>query len=345
MDKIYRILDANVNRVAEGIRVVEDIARFYFENEELTSKLREMRHKVRKNLFEIDELMIKSRDSKHDIGVEISSKSKLDSKKDLKQLLNANFKRSTEGLRVIEENLKIIGRYDESKKIESLRYSSYYLEKEVLKLFKKEIPFGIYGITSEKDSLGRSNIEIVKKMIKAGIKIIQYREKQKSFKEMYMDCLKIREITKKAGVVFIVNDYIELAMMVDADGVHIGQDDWPIEEARKILGDDKIIGMSTHCQGDAENAVKKGADYIGVGPIFKTQTKDREPVGLEYLEYVVKNITIPFVAIGGIKEENISEIVGKGAKRIALVTEIVGAEDVRGKIKSIMGKVNMGIED
>jgi len=202
MDKIYRILDANVNRVAEGIRVIEDIARFYFENEELTSKLREMRHRVRKNLFEIDELMIKSRDSKHDIGVEISAKSKLDSKKDLKQLLNANFKRATEGLRVLEENLKIIGKYDESKKIEKLRYASYYLEKELLKLIKKEIPFGIYGITSEKDSLGRSNIEIVEKMIKAGIKIIQYREKQKSFKEMYMDCVKIREITKKSRSCF-----------------------------------------------------------------------------------------------------------------------------------------------
>lgn len=195
----------------------------------------------------------------------------------------------------------------------------------------------IYGITCEQYARGRSNVETVREMIEAGIRIIQYREKKKKALYKYQECLKIREITKRAEVTFIVNDDVDIAILVKADGVHIGQEDLPVEKVKELVGDDMIVGVSTHSPEQAWDAVRRGADYIGVGPIFPTQTKEDvcDPVGLEYLEYVVRNINIPFVAIGGIKEHNISRVREKGAKCIAMVTEIVGAEDIPKKVKSI----------
>ncbi|WP_425061262.1 Thiamine-phosphate synthase [Sporomusa carbonis] len=196
----------------------------------------------------------------------------------------------------------------------------------------------LYGLTAEEYSLGRSNAEVVELMIAAGIKVIQYREKDKKARQMYEECLTIRELTNKAGVTFIINDHVDLAMLVEADGVHIGQDDLPPEKVRKLIGDNMILGLSTHSPEQAKAAVASGVvDYIGVGPIFATRTKKDvcDPVGLEYLEYIVKNHDIPFVAIGGIKEHNIHEVKQRGAKIVALVTDIVGAVDIQAKVRSI----------
>lgn len=192
-----------------------------------------------------------------------------------------------------------------------------------------EFPGGIYGITAEKYSLGRSNLEVVKAMIEGGVKIIQYREKDnKTLGQKYEECLKIRELTWKYNIIFIVNDHIDIARLVGADGIHLGQDDIPLKEARKIFKG--IIGLSTHSPDQAKKAVEDGADYIGVGPIYSTNTKTNvcSAVGLEYLEYVVANIKIPFVAIGGIKENNIKEVISHGAKTVALVTEITESTDI-----------------
>ena len=200
----------------------------------------------------------------------------------------------------------------------------------------------IYGITAEDYSLGRNNIEVVKELIAAGIKIIQYREKDnKSFLEKYKECLEIRKLTKEAGITFIINDHVDIALVVGADGVHVGQDDLPIGEIRKLVGPEMIIGLSTHSPEQAQRAVADGADYIGVGPIFATNTKKNvcAPVGLEYLEYVVNNLDIPFVAIGGIKFHNIAEVKKRGAKCICLVTEIVGAEDIKARVQEIRKQI------
>lgn len=140
---------------------------------------------------------------------------------------------------------------------------------------------------------------------------------------------------KKNNVLFIVNDHIDIALMVDADGVHVGQEDMPVSEIRKILGSNKIIGLSTHSVEDADRALFQNVDYIGVGPIFPTTTKDRAAVGIEYMEYVEKNINLPYIAIGGIKESNLSQVVEKGARRVALVSEIVGADNIIEKVANL----------
>ncbi|MCF8067207.1 MAG: thiamine phosphate synthase [Desulfobacterales bacterium] len=338
MNDIYRIIDANLNRSSEGLRVIEDISRFHFEKKAVTETLREIRHTARKMFTDMSDRLIFARAADKDIGKIISEETTLDNKTDLKELIASNFKRIEEGFRTIEENLKIVNEYERSKKIESLRFKIYTIEKNFQQMMKRPLPHGLYGITAEKYSNGRNTIDVVKAMVKGGIKVIQYREKheENSFRKMYNECMEIRKITADHDVLFIVNDYIELAMLADADGVHAGQDDIPIKEVRKLVGN-KIIGGSTHSPEQAQAVVADGADYIGVGPIFKTSTKKDvcDPVGLEYLEYAVENIDIPFVAIGGIKEHNIHKVVKRGAKTICLVTDIVGADNIENKIISL----------
>ncbi|CCO24134.1 thiamine phosphate synthase [Maridesulfovibrio hydrothermalis] len=200
----------------------------------------------------------------------------------------------------------------------------------------------IYCLTALKFSNGRSNLEVVREMLDNDIKLIQYREKEIKSGQKYEECLEIRKMTREAGAVFIINDDIDLAMMVEADGIHIGQEDFPVHAVRKLIGEKMAIGLSTHSPEEAQNALKSGADYIGVGPIFRTFTKDDvvDPVGFEYLDYVVKNINLPFVAIGGIKEHNIAEVMNRGAKCVALVTEIVGADDIGAKIRELRTAMN-----
>lgn len=204
---------------------------------------------------------------------------------------------------------------------------------------KPAFPAGIYGITAEKFSAGRSNIEVARRMIEGGIRIIQYREKRphKSFAQMLEECRAIRALTREAGVLFVINDYLGLALLVDADGVHVGQDDFPVPEVRRLIGPNKLIGLSTHGPEQAAAAVEAGADYIGVGPIFTTRTKEDvcAPVGLGYLDHVVRTCPLPFVAIGGIKEHNLGEVMAHGAKTICLVTEIVGAEDIAATVRRL----------
>ena len=335
MKEMNRLLDANINRVSEGIRVVEDVARFVYNQKEFSKELREKRHYLRKLFIQKDNDFLNSRDTKKDVGIEITKDSLLDKKSNIKHVVLGNFKRIQEGLRSIEEISKISCDYSISKEVEALRYSFYNLEKEFMGSLKPEIPLGLYGITAENFSKGRSNYEIVTEMIKSGIKIIQYREKFKSLREKLEEAKILCELCKKNNVLFIVNDHVDIALMVDADGVHVGQEDMPVSEIRKILGANKIIGLSTHSVEDADKAVLQDVDYIGVGPIFPTTTKDRTAVGIEYMKYVEKNINLPYIAIGGIKESNLSQVVEKGAKRIALVSEIVGADDIVEKVDSL----------
>jgi thiamine-phosphate pyrophosphorylase len=204
----------------------------------------------------------------------------------------------------------------------------------------------LYCITAEEYSLGRSDVEVVAEMMESGVRLVQYRAKEKNGGDKYRECREIRRLTREAGAVFIVNDHPDLALMVEADGVHLGQDDYPIEAVRQLVGEEMIIGLSTHSPLQAEDAVRRGADYIGVGPLFCTATKKNvcEPVGLEYLDYAVARVPIPFVAIGGIKVHIVSEVRRRGARCIALVTEIVGASDLRRTIAEIRAAMKEGGE-
>ncbi len=204
-----------------------------------------------------------------------------------------------------------------------------------------ELPVGVYAITDSKSGKNKNIIEYSEELLKGGAKIIQYREKNKKIKEILEEAKQLRELTLKYNAIFIINDYLDIALITDADGIHIGQGDLPIGDVRKVIGKDKIIGISTHSPQQAKQAVLDGADYIGVGPIYYTETKVDigELVTLDYLEYVEKNIPLPYVAIGGIKESNIDEIIKRGAKSICLVSELVGAENTLETTKRINDKI------
>ena len=195
----------------------------------------------------------------------------------------------------------------------------------------------IYAITDSNLSLGRPVEVVVGALLDAGVKMVQYREKKKKAGEMLKECEILRRMTAEAGAFFIVNDHVDIAMLVKADGVHVGQEDLPVARVRELVGEDCVIGLSTHTPEQAAAAVRDGADYIGVGPLFATQTKEDvcEPVGLDYLEHVATTYSIPFAAIGGIKRHNIAEVAGRGGACCCLVSELVGAPDIAARVAEV----------
>ncbi len=198
---------------------------------------------------------------------------------------------------------------------------------------------GIYAITGDDFSRGRGSVEVVRLLLAAGVRIVQYREKDKPARAMYEECKIIRDLTRAAGATFIVNDRVDLAMAVGADGVHVGQDDLPPGQVRELVGPAMVIGFSIHTAEQAKAAERMAGviDYIGVGPVFATGTKKdaSAPVGLTLVEYVAKNVALPFVAIGGINEGNIGEVRRRGAATIALISDIVGAADIPAKVAAL----------
>lgn len=202
----------------------------------------------------------------------------------------------------------------------------------------------LYCLTSEEHSRGRSVIAAAEAMLAGGVRILQYREKNKDKRLKHMECLALRRLTRERGCLFIVNDDADIALAVKADGLHIGQEDLPLAAARAVLGPGAVIGVSTHTPAQAEAAVLGGADYIGVGPIYATNTKKNvcPAVGFEYLDYAVKNVKIPFVAIGGIKRHNLPEVLARGARCAALVTEITEADDIESRVRETISLMRNG---
>ena len=195
----------------------------------------------------------------------------------------------------------------------------------------------LYGLTDDGLSLGRSATQVVAELLAANVRIIQYREKDKSGRDMLAECHVLRRMTKEANACFIVNDHVDIAILCKADGVHVGQDDIPVPEVRRLVGPEMIIGLSTHSPEQAEQAFLLGVDYIGVGPLFPTSTKKdvMAPVSLSYLDWIVANSNLPFVAIGGIKRHNVGQVWRHGARCAALVSELVGAENIVERVREV----------
>ena len=197
---------------------------------------------------------------------------------------------------------------------------------------------GLYAIIDNSLTPSVSNIEIAKKVLAGGAGILQLRGKGLSSKELLEQAREIREITREAGAIFIVNDRADVALLADADGVHLGQDDLPIAKAREILGREKLIGLSTHNLKQAIKAEFEGADYIGFGPVFGTTTKAdaEEAKGLQALREIRKSVNIPIVAIGGINIENVIDVISAGADAVAVISAIVKAGDIEGATRRFL---------
>lgn len=205
---------------------------------------------------------------------------------------------------------------------------------------KKLTNFGLYFIT-DSTLTKKTVIEDVKSAIKGGVKIVQYREKNVDTKQIIEEAKEIKSICKKNNVLFLINDGIDVALAVDADGVHLGQEDMPYKYARKLLWNNKIIGLSAHSSKEALQNEKIGADYTSIGPIYYTTTKKdaKAPIGLEPIRQLKSRLKIPFIAIGGINETNIDDVLKAGAKNVAIISGIVAKDNVEEIAREFIEKI------
>lgn len=189
---------------------------------------------------------------------------------------------------------------------------------------------GIYAIIDLKVVTGDLH-GITEKVIDGGANIVQLRAKEVSAKEFLKAGTTINKVCKSRGIPFIINDRVDIAIAVDSDGVHLGQDDMPVHLARNIMPEGTLIGLSVHSLSEAENAIAQKPDYIGIGPVFFTGTKEDaiSPIGMDIVTKVKKKINFPIVAIGGINEQNIKEVFNSGADAAAVCTAIFGAVDIK----------------
>ncbi len=316
---VYRIIDANLNRLREGLRAVEEQARFLWDHQDLTDRTKSVRHDVKiltEQYIPRDKLVM-NRDSSSDVGQNIDSESE-HTRQSMEEVLVANIKRTQEAARVLEEYSKLIDG-TLAMGFKNVRFELYKLEQEYFKA--QSLMFKLYLLVSGPEGLAEA--------IEGGVDLVQFRDKTSPDALKLEKIKQVQEITTPAGVPLIINDRPDLCLLSNSEGVHLGQDDMSVSEARKILGPGRIIGFSTHSLDQAVNAHKDGADYIAVGPVFPTESKGIpvEPVGPGLLREVLLEISAPLVAIGGINADNLDEVLDSGFRRIAVIGSIFGGGD------------------
>jgi thiamine-phosphate pyrophosphorylase len=339
---LKRIIDANLNRAVEAARILEEIARFLLNNKNLSEKFKNIRHKINK-IQEINyERYLQARDTENDVGVNISNASE---RINTETIFKANIKRLQQALRTLAEysvkNKKNVEIF------EQLRYDSYTLEKLMWNKLKEkynQIKLSdkrLYLVTNSDNFDSEDEfLNAIASALEGGVDILQLREKTMPANKILSLGRKIKQLCLQYDVTFIINDRVDIAAILEADGVHLGQDDLDVKSAREILGTNAIVGISTHAPEQALKAVAQGADYIGVGPVFETPTKQgRIPVGLEYVKWASKNINIPAFAIGGIDEQNCKQVLESGLTKIAVVRAIINAKSPQKAAENFINQI------
>ncbi|WP_016952538.1 thiamine phosphate synthase [Anabaena sp. PCC 7108] len=317
---VYRILDANLDRAREGLRIIEEWCRFGLNDAQLAGVCKHLRQEVG-HWHTLE--MRAARDTPGDAGTDLTHPQE-EQRANITSLLQANFCRVQEALRVLEEYGKL---YDPNmgSAFKQMRYQVYTLESNLMGYQRHQSLWRsrLYLVTSPVDNL----FEIVEAALKGGLTLLQYREKTADDLIRLEQAKKLRQLCHDYGALFIINDRVDLALAVDADGIHLGQQDIPIATARKLLGPQRLIGRSTTNPQEMQGAIAEGADYIGVGPVYETPTKaGKAAAGLEYVSYAAKNCPIPWVAIGGIDTSNIHDVIDAGAQKVAVVRSLMQAE-------------------
>ncbi|MFP3937901.1 MAG: thiamine phosphate synthase [Phycisphaerae bacterium] len=342
MRELYRILDANFNRAREALRVTEDCGRFALNDPAITSMAKHMRSDLKGILQEMPTSeMLTSRDTAGDIGTELTSPME-SSREDLGDVAAAACKRLSEALRTLEEYSKVVAP-QQTVLLERMRYNAYTLEQRLisrLSLGERFASVRLYVLVSAAVCNG-SLRECARAAVAGGADVLQLREKRPEVSDAQLLAMaaELRELTDETSRMLIINDRADIAAIVGADGVHLGQTDLPVGEARRLLRPDAIVGKSTHTIEQARAAVNEGADYIAVGPMFSTGTKDAGPVaGPELLKQASDEIGIPIVPIGGISAENVDQLIDAGARRVAVCAAVCAADSPRKAAEEIRAK-------
>ncbi|MFS8819368.1 thiamine phosphate synthase [Synechococcus sp. W55.2] len=324
---VARILDANLDRAREGLRVLEEWFRFGLEEGELSAECKAMRQALAR--WHSDPLRL-ARDTPADPGTQISHPQE-EQRRDLRHLLQANCSRVQEALRVLEEYGKLAESHHWvapglAKLAKDMRYRLYVLESELLggSLRQRLLAAHLYLVTSPVPHW----LEVVEKSLRGGVTLVQYRRKNLPDGEMLRDLKQLRQLCDRYQALMIVNDRVDLALVSQADGVHLGQTDLPVAEARQLLGSQRLIGLSTTNAEELAQALNSDVDYIGVGPVYPTPTKaEKPPAGLEYVRLAAEKAHLPWFAIGGIDPHNLPEVRRAGATRVAVVRALMEAAD------------------
>lgn len=328
---IYRIIDANFNRSREACRVIEEFCRFILNSRIFTDRAKRIRHELSSAISSLDSgVLLASRDTKGDVGAArvINEQMK---RNNIEDGFTAACKRLGEALRVLAESLQSFDT-EKSAVMERLRFAAYYLEKDIVLFYKpsekyKKVRLYVIITSDMPDEI----IRLTKACAQSGADCIQLRAKNIDSNTLFKAGCDFVKICKDNNVLSIINDRADIAVSCDADGVHIGLNDIPIEQVRKLQLKPLIIGCTTHSISELQNALEKMPTYVSLGPIFATGTKPTlEPVGLEYVKKgteFLSNTGTGHAAIGGITIENIDQVLKAGARTIAVCAAITKTDE------------------
>lgn len=337
MDRLGRVIDANLNRASEALRVLEDAARFGLESAAICGRLKAMRHRLRGAVSVVPtERLRRGRDAEGDPGREITVASE-SVRTDWPAVAAAAGSRLAEALRSIEELLKLpevaADAGAAAAEVERLRYESYTLAAAVERglLARRPRQWRLCLLLTE--ALCRLPWpEVLAEAIAGGAEAVQIREKGLADAALLARIRQAIEIARPAGAAVVVNDRVDLALAAAADGVHLGQGDLPVERARAIAGGDLLIGASTHSIEESDAAIAAGADLLGVGAMFQSPLKpELAPAGIASLRaFLARHPGVPHLAIGGITPDNAGAIAAAGGRGVAVSSAICGSQDPRG---------------
>lgn len=338
-----RIIDASLNRAGEGLRVVEDYVRFVLDDPLLSSQIKSLRHDFAAAAIMIPaEERYAARDTSHDVGTELSTHSE-QNRSDTWAVCAASLKRTEQSLRSLEEYGKLIdGGF--ARQMETLRYRLYTLEKtlDIGQTSRERLEGVNLCVLVDGRKSAAAFERLVAELVEAGVGMIQLRDKGLDDRELLSRGRRLRQLTRGTASLAIINDRADIAAASDADGVHLGQEDLTVKDARAVVGTQMLIGVSTHNIDQARAAVLDGANYLGAGPTFASQTKSfAEFAGLDYLRQVAAEIRLPTFAIGGVKKENLSDVLAAGITRIAVSGAIIDADKPACAAKELLGMLDV----
>jgi len=338
--EILRIVDANLNRTGEGLRVLEEFARLSLNDAALTRRLKDLRHALLMMPPGMQASLIAARDAAGDIGRDMKSPRQAEAR-GVPETIVANARRVQESLRVLEEIARTAALPLDTDAYKTARFSLYDIEKDLLaRLLRREKAArlsGLYVIIDNDFLKGRDPAIVAGQALDGGASVIQLRAKGLNTRMFLTMAEKIKEVCDRRGVSFIVNDSLEVALAVDADGLHVGRDDLPVATARRLLPVNKLLGASVNTVEEALLAHSEGADYLGAGCAFPTVTKSSaNMMGCERLTEIRQAVDLPIVAIGGINKGNIAEVMRTGAAAAAVISAVLGTADVAGATRELV---------
>jgi thiamine-phosphate pyrophosphorylase len=340
----FRLIDASLNRLAEGLRYLEDVSRFLLNDVSLTKRLKSLRHTLVTSDWQFQKQLLESRNATNDVGIGIEIPDVADKRRDLIPSIVANARRVQEALRTLEEFSKVTSfpTHLSPQKLEKARFDLYTIEKELLARLMRQDKAkrirGLYVIIDSQSLKGRSHLDVTRQVIHGGAAVIQLRDKMLDHGQLLPIAQEMKKLCAENNTLFIINDYLDLALAVQADGLHVGQTDLPVPIVRKLVPMDMLIGCSVETVAQARKAQTEGVDYIAVGAIFPTPSKEAEIVGLKVLRKVKKAVSVPVVAIGGITQGNISEVKAAGADAASVISAVLGASSPEKAVRQLIKK-------